>query len=342
MNALHGQWHDGASSRPRAVRLWLAAPGVLRIEDASGGVEDWPLSEVRPSPRLGSTPRLLRRAGHGQIECADDPLLARWFPRPVSRVEASVDWLERRKAAIAVAALVAALAVFGFFRYGVPALALRVAERVPRAVEVETSRQVAAVLQRTHLEQTALPAPRRRQLQAGFLRLVEGQPRHRQMQLHFVRAPTMGPNAFALPDGSIYLTDALVELAEDDDQILAVLAHEAGHHVHRHGMRQAIESASVLLLVGMLAGDVSGSSLSVSLPAVLLQSGFSRGHEREADAYALALLRARGISPSAFAGIMRRLASPTPAAGAGAGYLSTHPPTPERIEAAERAAAGDR
>jgi predicted Zn-dependent protease len=89
-------------------------------------------------------------------------------------------------------------------------------------------------------------------------------------------------------------------------------------------------------------GDASGSSLAVSVPAVLLGNGFSRGHEQEADAYAFDLLRRRGISPAAFARIMQRLAIAHPGGSAEgmASYLSTHPPTRARIEAAKRAGEG--
>ncbi len=345
MDALPGRWYDGVSSQPRAVRLWRGAPDRLRIQDEAGQVWDWPLAEVVLSPRLGRTPRLLRYAGHGQIECMDDPRLAAWFPRRRSGwVEALADWLERRRVAIALAACVAVAMVFALFKYGVPAAAVYLAERMPRAVEVQTSGQVLAMLERLRLEPSRLPPARQAALREGFARLVEGQPRSEELVLHFAYAPVLGANAFALPDGRIYLTDARVALAQDDDERMAVLAHEAAHHIHRHGLRQAIESTSVLLVVGMLAGDVSGSSLSVSVPAVLLQSGFSRGHEREADAYALALMRSRGVPPDAFVRMLRRLSAQAPGEGDRgrvAGYLSTHPPTPERIRAAEAAAATD-
>ena len=343
MNELVGRWHDGRSSRARAVRLRLEGADVLRLLDDDGVATDWPLTEIRLNPRLGATPRVLRREGHGQVECADSPLLAQWFPRPASRVEAWADWLERRRAVIAVAALATVLAVVAFFRLGVPWAAAVIAERMPVAVEAEVSRQAVALLSRLHLRPSRLSAARQAALRARFRGLVAGEPRHAQMRLAFAHAPVIGPNAFALPDGRIYLTDALVELAGDDEEILAVLAHEAGHHVHRHGMRQAIESSSVLLIVGLMVGDASGSSLAVSIPAVLLSSGFSRGHEREADAYAFRLLRERGIPPRAFARIMGRLSAHVPEAveRGPMGYLSTHPPSPERIAAAERADAGD-
>ena len=340
MNELDGVWFDGRSSRPRSVRLRFADQ-TLDLVAEDGGQATWPLAEVSLSPRLGTTPRILRREGHGQVECADAAVFDRWSPdRPTERVEAFADWLERRRMAILAAAAVTVLATVGFVRIGVPWLASRVAERMPAAVERQVSRQVVALLERTHFHPTRVPAERKRRLETAFAALVRGEPRADQMRLRIVDAPAIGPNAFALPDGRIYMTDALVRLAKSDEELLAVLGHEAGHHVHRHGMRQALESSSVFLAAGMLFGDVSGSSLAVSIPAVLLSNGFSRGHEREADAYAFDLLRRRGHSPRAFAALMRRLAAERPEAdGRGPlGYLSTHPPSPERIAAAERAA----
>jgi Zn-dependent protease with chaperone function len=304
----------------------------------------WPLAEISVSPRLGSTPRILRRDGFGQIECADSALLESWLPtRRETRVEACVDWLERQRIAILAAAAVTVLATVAFVKFGVPWVAQRVAENMPAAVERHVSGQVVALLERFHLDPSKLPASRQSALQERFADLIRGEPRADQMRLRFVHAPSIGPNAFALPDGRIYMTDELVELAKDDEEILAVLAHEAGHHVHRHGMRQAIESSSVFIATGLLFGDVSGSSIAVALPATLLSNGFSRGHEREADHYAFELLLERGLSPAAFARIMERLSEhhgESKAADEGvAGYLSTHPATPERILAAKAAAA---
>jgi len=323
------------------VRLRLEDPCVLRVEADDGATDTWPLAEISVSPRLGSTPRILRMAGGGQIECDDSPLLETWFPTArESRVEAFADWLERRRGAIAAAALGTVLATVGFIHYGVPWLALRVSEHMPASVERHLSSQVEAVLDRMDFGPSALSQTRQAALRERFADLVRGEPRAEQMRLRLVDAKGIGPNAFALPDGRIFMTDQLVALAKNDDELMAVLAHEAGHHVHRHGLRQTIESSSVFVATGLLFGDASGSSMAVALPAVLLTNGFSRDHEREADAYAFALLRKRGISPKAFAAMLRRLSETHGKAGDEAGvvgYLSTHPPTPERIRAAETA-----
>lgn len=300
------------------------------------------MARIAISPRLGSTPRILRLPDGGRIECADSPLLSEWIGAPASRIEAFADWLERRRLAIATAAVLTVVAMILFVQFGVPRLAQEIAQRMPRTVERHVSGQVIALLERTHFNPSRLPPARQEALQGKFRVLVATEPRSRDMRLEIVRAPGIGPNAFALPDGRIFMTDELVRLTGSDEELLAVLAHEAGHHVHRHGMRQALESSSVFLLAGILFGDVSGSSLAVSIPAVLLSNGFSRGHEREADAYGFDLLLRRGLSPKAFAAVMRRLSQRVPAGmeEGPIGYLSTHPPSPERIAAAERAGAG--
>src|SRR5690606_2182906 len=130
------------------------------------------------------------------------------------------------------------------------------------------------------LRPSRLPAERRAALQDRFAELVAGLPREADYRLDFRYAAAIGPNAFALPGGQILMTDQLVELAERDEELLAVLAHEAGHHEHRHGLRGALEDSAVLVVIGFMFGDVSGAgSLSVSVPTLLLQTGFSRDHE---------------------------------------------------------------
>lgn len=338
MSELRGQWFDGRASRPRAVRVTCPSPGRLELLAEDGERRDWLACEVELSARLGSTPRVLRCRGQGHVECADSPLIDAWLPGRSSRVEKMADWFERRRIAIVTAAAFTVAATVAFVQLGVPATARFAAERMPRAVEVHASSQVVALLERTEFGPSRLPASRQEQLRQRFGALVAGEPRAPEFVLGFVDAPSMGPNAFALPDGRIFMTDGLVELAGSDEELLAVLAHEAGHHVHRHGMRQALESSGVFVLAGLLLGDASGSSLAVSIPTTLLSNGFSRGHEREADAYAFDLLGRHGISPRSFASVMRRLSKASPHGPEVVAYLSTHPPTPERIAAAEAAA----
>ncbi|MEB3735127.1 M48 family metalloprotease [Halopseudomonas pachastrellae] len=58
--------------------------------------------------------------------------------------------------------------------------------------------------------------------------MAHGQYPERTLKVHFRSAPALGANAFALPGGHLVFTDAMVELAQHDDELVAVLAHEAG------------------------------------------------------------------------------------------------------------------
>jgi Zn-dependent protease with chaperone function len=340
LNALDATWYDGRGSRPRAARISEPAAGPVRLE-SEGMVLEFAAAELRLSPRLGRMPRTLRLPGEGHLELADTPALEAWLGGR-DKIEGWADWLERRRSAAIAAGLGTVLAVLLFFQFGLPWMADRLAPAIPAVVERTVSDQAMALIDRMHVEPTRLPAARRRALQEKFSALVEGLPRGRDLRLDFRSAPRLGANAFVLPDGRVVMTDELVALAESDAQLLAVLAHEAGHHEQRHGMRRALQSSAVVVVAGFLFGDLSGTgSLSVSIPVILLETGFSRDFEREADAFAFDLLARKGRSPADFADIMKRLSD---AHGGDrdtgpVGYLSTHPPSAERIDAARRAAA---
>lgn len=341
MNELAALWYDGRGSRGRSAQLSQPLAGVLRVE-SEGLVLEFSTAEVALSPRLGKLARTLRLPGEGQLQLEDSPLLDQWLPTP-SRVEAAAHWLERRRSAALSAAAITVLGVVGFFQFGLPWMANRLAPVIPPAMERTIGTQALALLDRTHLQDSQLPPERRRRLQAAFAELVQGLPREADFKLGFRHAPALGPNAFALPNGQIIVTDQLLALVESDDEVVAVLAHEAGHHEHRHGMRQALQSSAVVVVAGFLFGDLSGTgSLAVSIPVLLLESGFSRRHEAEADAFAFALLQRKGRSPEDFATVMARLEASQggDSAASPLTYLSTHPAGDERIEAARKAAAG--
>ena len=116
------------------------------------------------------------------------------------------------------------------------------------------------------------------------------------------------------------------------------VVHVANLVSHRHSLRMALESSTVLLLVSTYLGDVTQlTTLSASLPTVYAQAHYSREHEAEADTFALHYLDETGISHRRFADILRSLqAASGPDPEHGLQYLASHPPTSERIQRFER------
>ncbi len=157
------------------------------------------------------------------------------------------------------------------------------------------------------------------------------------LRVEFRRGGRLGANAFALPNGIVIFTDEMVGLARSDDELLAVLAHEAGHVVHRHGVQRIIQDSLLAFAIRAITGDVSGTSeLFLGLPVVLTELAYSREFEREADHYAVRYLRSQAVSPRHFADLMRRLQDQKQPEGLDlpgrwSDYLSTHPSMEERL-----------
>jgi predicted Zn-dependent protease len=303
------------------------------------------LGTLRVSPRVGAADRFIALPDGGQLQCADGPLLDA-LPQE-SRSEGAVAWLERKwgVALVALVALIGGLAAL--YQYGLPVLADGVAERVPIDYEVRLGVHALQWLDDNKLMQPSkLDANKQAGLREGFARLGHGLPQAAHLQLAFRAAPGIGPNALALPGGTIVLTDELVELSRTPDEVLAVLAHEIGHVERRHALRQLLQGSATAAIAATLAGDAATMSTAVAgFPVLLAQTKYSRDFETEADDYGFRLMKAKGISPNAFADIMGRMSSAGASCGEGeseaepsSGFLSTHPVTEERIARARAAA----
>jgi Zn-dependent protease with chaperone function len=139
-------------------------------------------------------------------------------------------------------------------------------------------------------------------------------------------------NAFALPGGHLVFNRGLIEKAEAPEEVLGVLAHEIAHVERRHTLRQLVRNLGLYITLQILVGDFSGAlGLVQDSGLFLLQQGYSRGMEAEADADGHAALVRAGISTAGMLDFFERLKQEKglniPA------LLSTHPATEERIAA---------
>lgn len=325
-----GTYFDGRTSQGHAVRVSVEA-GILHLRGETVDVAV-PVDRVRLEPRLGDLPRRLDLPGGASCQVDADFELPGPADAPV-RIERWVNELEIRWAPALVAAVVVVALLWGGITFGVPVLARIVAARLPPAVEQQMGAQALSALDRLALEPSALAESRRAALAARFqtLSAMAGG----DYVLEFRKSPAIGPNAFALPGGTIVLLDELVAAAQHDDEIAAVLAHEIGHLAGQHTLRQVLQTSASGVIVAAVVGDVlSLSSYAAALPAFLLEARYSRGFEREADGFGLALLDRAGIDRRHFVNFLTRLEQEHPSGVPG--FLSTHPRAEERGRAAER------
>jgi Zn-dependent protease with chaperone function len=225
------------------------------------------------------------------------------------------------------------------YRFAAPLIADFLAGVAPEGLVSAVSNQTLATLERDTLEPTTLTEERQAQIREAFSRTIGRSGAYR---LIFASSPELGPNAAALPSGIIILTDDLVRLAQDDREIVGVLAHEAGHVEGRHGLRLLMRAFAFDTMVALLFGDYS--SLAATASSALVQARYSRDFERDADAFAAEALRSKDIPPSVLADILARMerdarqrTGPRPPL---LDYVASHPPTAERMAYLRRPAAG--
>lgn len=139
------------------------------------------------------------------------------------------------------------------------------------------------------------------------------------------------PNAFAVPDGSIFLTTRLIELADSPDELALVLAHEVGHVYLRHSAHQLSTQLSLGLLASVVQFLVFGETYKVvdDVQTIVLRLPMSREHEYEADKFGCRMSTEAGFDNNRGPRILMKLKKLEPASSP---WLSTHPATDERVK----------
>jgi hypothetical protein len=315
----------------RAELLFTGREAALTAADFSGR---YYARRLKVSPRIGRADRFINLPDGGQFQCADHPFLAS-LPQE-SRSEGPVAWLEERwGVALAGVAVIAAILLSGYF-YGLPAAAEHLAAKIPVETEQALGREAIVWMDSNKwFKPTSLAGNKQKDIREGFEGLLENLPLGAYYHLEFRDSSFIGPNAFALPGGTIVITDDMVNAAESREEVLAVLAHEIGHVELRHTMRSVLQNSAIAVVAATVTADAASLSAAVSgLPALLAQTKYSREFESEADAYAFRLLRQKNYPPAAFASLMERLAKKYENTEHALDFVSTHPSTAERVKRA--------
>ncbi|MFT5879777.1 MAG: Zn-dependent protease with chaperone function [Moritella sp.] len=161
-------------------------------------------------------------------------------------------------------------------------------------------------------------------------------------------------NAFALPGGIVVINSGLILAADSAEELLGVLGHEITHVREQHGIRNLISSAGSYLIISAMLGDVSGlMAVVVDSAPLLINQGYSRQFESEADELGFEMLVAADIDPKGLAQFFQKLLvkealmlekiedeDQRGLIEAGLGFLSSHPATQTRINNLQERAAG--
>jgi Zn-dependent protease with chaperone function len=336
-------YFDGLSARARPVRLQVLA-GELLVSGEGVSLQV-PVADVQWPERTRHGQRVAHLRGGGSLRAADAAAWDHWAKTAGLReslvVKAQQNWRSTLAAVLGLLVMGAAT-----YAWGVPWLGRAALVVVPARVDLAIGEAAQQSLQAYLLLPSQVPAQRQQQVREAFANAVaRADPRHElpAYELHFATSATvhdgapagddrkdkekdkespaakdgdkdtthrtrLGPNAFALPGGIVFVTDDMLELLQGrDDVLIGVLAHELGHVKRRHGMRLVVQATVLGAAASLVWGDFS--TLLATVPVLLGQNAYSRDFEREADLDAIAMLRANGISPAVMAEMFERLAA---------------------------------
>lgn len=144
------------------------------------------------------------------------------------------------------------------------------------------------------------------------------------------------PNAFALPDNSIVVTDDLIALAEHPDELTGVIAHEIAHIEHNHVLKNIVRSVGAGIFFDVVVGGAGAGQMLAIASVNLAGLRYSRGDESDADSRGLDYLDAANIDSAGLARLFDRMREELEdgAAADVPTLLSSHPATAERAAAA--------
>ncbi len=331
------KWIDAKTQNGQTVALAVNSDGVLFAR--MDGVERNLGAPAQFQARMGEKRRYaeINLSDIGVLRSTEVDVIDAWF----AHLDLSGERTKKRLSAGTIGWGILAsvvLSVVLLFWLGLPWLARIAAEHIPAEWEKNLASGTLSSLEADGFKITAITSDEQKRYRKLFDAVATGTDYGNPITLEF-RSWT-DPNAFAIPGGTVVITDQMLKLMATDDEFTAVMAHEIGHLEKRHGIRSVLQQGGAWMIVSLMVGDSSGlSAIATALPATLVDSAYSRDFEREADDYAFARLRKMLISPRAFATLMRKMKAQAASGEPGAlKYFSSHPPTDERIAAAERAA----
>lgn len=322
---------DGLSSRRRQVMLTLGeALKIAELSDVEAGstVTRWAYDEIR---RADSPAGILR------LTATSAPSLARLEIRDaafgadlVARCPRLDEHQTTRRGVAKIVgwSVAAAVSIVCVVLFGVPLAADRLAPLVPKPIERRIG-DASEVQMKTIFGRESCSDPAG---QAAFSKLVNRLRDAAGLDDDAMTAgvlPSSVPNAFALPGGKVFVLNALLDKAESPDEIAGILAHELGHLKRHDNMRGLIYNGGTSFLIGLLFGDVTGSSAVIFASRSLVEASYSREAETNADTFAIEIMHKLGRSPKPAAELMFRITGKE--GGSGFTILASHPLTEDRL-----------
>ncbi len=319
-------YFDGMSNRRRFVSLAFA--DALEIREEGAAPVSWAYDDIRQTDGPSGMLRVscLSASPLARLEIRDEALAAELASR-------CRQLGENRAGGGAVGKIVgwsvaAGVSIVLLVLFALPFAADRLAPLVPKAFEQRLGEASEVQIRTIFSDQVCDRAAGQAAYTKLLTKLREAAGLDTDVQSTVLA--TEIPNAFALPGGKVYLFSALLTKAENPDELAGVLAHELGHLRHRDNMRGMIYDGGASFLIGLLFGDVTGSSALIFASRSLVTASYSREAEQNADSVTIEVMHKLGRSPKPMGELLFRITGKE--GGRNLSILAGHPLTEDRLQ----------
>jgi Zn-dependent protease with chaperone function len=325
---------DGGANY-QIVTVELYASGILRYTNTTAEIVEYKHKELTISDKLGSIPREIILPNKTLLVMNSESSLDHWL----SAGKKDVNHWEKSPKAVISSIIAVPVTLYFIFAVVIPQMAVAFAPYVPDVLVELSSRHTMSAMDKTVLNPSEADLEKTIALEEQWYSLLANMDlEHEKYNILFRDTKMMGPNAFALPNGTIVFTDQLLELVDYDEEILtAIFMHEIGHVENYHSMRLISQTLATSIAITYIFGDVSGFfDFFASVSNTIATNQFTQKLEWEADEFALQQLKATGNDPVSFARGMKKFAEYADSENNIITedlekILSSHPLTKERI-----------
>ena len=291
-----------------------------------------PLSEVQIDAALGRTARKLSFADGTVFETSDHDGFAQLDGNSHG---ARLHRLERFGPHLIGFTIACLAGAYLLWRYGLDILAALAVAMTPAVVVEQIDRGTLQTIDYVMAEPSRLneaEKDRARMIYERVIAVLPDEERNaRDFTLLFRDMPSVGPNAFALPGGTMVMTDDLIRSFANENVLAGILGHEIGHVVEEHGLRRLYRSLGAHILVALLAGETGPLMEDLLLEGnALLALSYGRKQETSADEFGLTLSHRAGYDP---AGLKQFFEALSNMMGEEIQWMSSHPSHENRIKA---------
>ena len=225
--------------------------------------------------------------------------------------------------------------------YAVLNLGTTVAPLITRDIEAAIGKSSYASMQGFLFGPTQIPEERQLEFRGRMDDMIAVADLESRPELYFHSSARLGANAVAFPGGPIVVTDELIKILDNDEMVMAVIAHELSHIEDRHSLKQIIDGIGLIgMSIYLFGGD---ESIIAELSAFGVNYwGYknSRDFETKADLQGVEILRVNAIDAEVYVQALEKIHASICAqyqqtgdacAEAGTSWLSTHPSLTDRV-----------